>query len=390
MITLSGITASSTHLSANEIKITGTSSGIPAGATEYKILLKIESLDGKLFGAPFIDAGAPKSDGTFDFDISGYVDQPVAKTISWPMVGFNNSQPQMLFSISVTPGERYVDEEGNLQESFGSSVSPVFIVKGALPEWRLSELNDAGTNWNDYYCNGRNFLTLMPRTQKVSPYQPVKLWWKSNSASESVTAVTTVYYSDGTSAVHNQEFTALDRLLFEFDISLEHNGILPDQGTKRVEKYTFTIGGETFTFNLDWTPMERYYYLFTDNQIGGIDCIWLSGRLKYEPTGERTIVAKPRKYGAGVKVPGKSVSGNTRTRRWIINSGFKPDESEFLDILLDSPAAWLALPPRNGNRGWNNTAYKVFPVIVQSTNLSLLDDMANNMDNVDLEIIEAY
>ena len=85
MITLSNIAATSTHLSGNAIEITATTSAIPPGATRYQILLKIVSVDGVLIGSPFIDAVAPDADGVAEFDISGYVDQPVVKDFHWPI-----------------------------------------------------------------------------------------------------------------------------------------------------------------------------------------------------------------------------------------------------------------------------------------------------------------
>ena len=59
-ITLSEIAANSTHLSGNPIWVKAATSGIPAGATGYKILLQVISSNGELYGSPFTpDAIAP-------------------------------------------------------------------------------------------------------------------------------------------------------------------------------------------------------------------------------------------------------------------------------------------------------------------------------------------
>lgn len=387
-VTLSGITAESTHLSGNIIEIIATTSGIPVGATDYKMLLKVVSTDGELPGGPFIDAKAPDENDQRKFNISGYVDQDIEKSITWPLVGFANPHPEMVFDVWLYPGERYIDAAGANQESYGAALQPVFIVKGRLPEYKLAAFNTAGTNWNTYFCTGKRFFTLMPRTQKVSPYQPVKLWWKTNEVSSEETIVITGTFSDASTQVVNQAFTAYRGVLLEFDLQPTHLGFNIDNGVKRLTKYTVTLtGGETFTFNIDWQPREKYWYLFVDNQVGGIDCIWLSGRAKYTPSGEREIVSKPRANGDGIKIPSLRVSGNSRQRRWTINSGIKPAEMAALDVLLDCPAAWLAIPPDNGSTAL--AGYSLTPVIIENTQDDFEDDMANGLDNFDVKLTEA-
>ena len=89
-VTLSEISINSTHLSGNPIWVKATSSGIPAGATDYKILLKTESADGSLVGSPFEDAIAPDSLVAW-FNISGWVDQYIEKNFNWPLSGRVNA-----------------------------------------------------------------------------------------------------------------------------------------------------------------------------------------------------------------------------------------------------------------------------------------------------------
>lgn len=367
--------------------VTVTGSGAPAGSSGYQVLLKVVSVDGGLSGGPFIDAITPATNNA-KFDISGLVDQHVTKTFSFPLSGFGNPHPTMVYDVRLFAGERYIDEDGDLQESFESGGTLIFVVKGKLPEWKLSELNAASATWYSYYCVGDRFLTFMPRTQTVSPYQPVKLFWKT-AATGSRTAIITATYSDGSTEVHNETFMAYVDIIIEFDCHPQHNGFDLEPTGKRMTKYTVKLG-ETFTFILDWTYRKKYYYVIADNQLGGMDCIWLRGRMKYAPTGERNLATKPRTAGSGPKVPSLVVSGNRRQRRWVLNSGFAPDELWALDILLDSPNAWLMLPPVSGITGWLNANYEVVPVIIQSNELELHDDMADGMENVDVEIVEAH
>ena len=391
-VTLSGITPSSTHLSGNPIQVLVTSSGAPAGSSAYEVLLKIESVDGELEGAPFIDADTPNADGLVKFNISALVDQAVSRSIAWPIPtlyeGKFHGYLNMVYDVHLIPGEKYIDSNGVLQETFGAPLG-IFVVKGKMPEYLLAEFNEDNTDWSKWYCEGKHFMSLMPREQTVSPYQPVKLWWKTNQVSEAFTGTITAYYSDGSTEVHTDAGISYRTILFEYDLQPPQLGFILDNGIKRLVKYTCTVGGETFTFNVDWAHYEKYYYLFVDNQIGGIECIWLKGRMKYEPEGKRTISVKPRQQGDGIKIPSLRVSGNSRQRKWIINSGYKPGEMPGLDILLDTPNAWLALPPEGGDTT-DIQQYSLIPVIVSSNSLALFDDMNNNMDETDIELLEAH
>ncbi len=391
-VILSGITNSSTHLSGNPIQILVISSGAPAGSSAYEVLLKIESNDGELEGAPFIDADTPDADGLVKFDISALVDQAVSRSIFWPIPGLYEGKyhgyENMIYDVHLTAGEKYIDASGALVETFGPAVG-IFVVKGKLPEYLLSQLNEVETNWSEYFCDSKRFFSLMPRIQSVSPFQPVKLWWKTNQLQEDFTLTTTAYYSDDSIDIHIDSAIAYRPALMEFDVQPGQLGFVLKDETKYLVKYTCSLFGETFTFNVDWKPYEKYYYLFVDNQIGGIECIWLKGRMKYEPEGKRTISAKPRQQGDGIKIPTLRVSGNSRQRKWIINSGYKPGEMPGLDILLDTPNAWLALPPDDGDTT-DIQRYSLYPVIVSSSSLALFDDMKNNMDEIDIELTEAH
>lgn len=112
-VTLSEIAINSTHLSGNPIMVKATTSGIPAGAEEYKILLKIVSADNVLVGSPFIDSIAPDANGVAWFDISGYVHQPIPIDFKFPLSGRFNAYQDASYDIWLYPGESYIDSNGD-------------------------------------------------------------------------------------------------------------------------------------------------------------------------------------------------------------------------------------------------------------------------------------
>ena len=71
------------QLSGNPVYIEVTNPTPPTPALFYKYLLRVISQDGTLIGAPFEDAIAPDTSNVSLFDISGYVDQAIAKIFQY-------------------------------------------------------------------------------------------------------------------------------------------------------------------------------------------------------------------------------------------------------------------------------------------------------------------
>jgi hypothetical protein len=181
-------------------------------------------------------------------------------------------------------------------------------------------------------------------------------------------------------------------VMFEFDLHLPGLNINPIVGIAKLLYYeawmTGTPNVEKRTFIIDWNYHEEVYYLLADNQIGGIDCISLTGAAVYNPSAERKIAVKPFEKGMGVKQRTHLVTGNSRTRRWQINSGYKSKaEMTALDMLLDTPNAWLLVPPQGGSDFI--AQYSVVPVIITNTELQLTNAM-NDQESVEIEFTEAY
>ncbi|MBK6285754.1 MAG: hypothetical protein IPF54_26540 [Draconibacterium sp.] len=79
------VTGGAVQLTGNPVIITCSGGSVPAGASEYMILLQILSPDGKLEGAPLIDAITPDPTGNAIFDISGILDQPMEVTFDFQL-----------------------------------------------------------------------------------------------------------------------------------------------------------------------------------------------------------------------------------------------------------------------------------------------------------------
>ena len=393
-ITISEITASSTHLSGNPIKVKATTSAIPSGATEYMILLKIVSVDDVLFGGPFVSAIAPDASLEAEFEISGWVNQEIEKDLTWPIPDVYGSRwhgfESLAYDVQLVPGERYIDSNGDLVETYGSTWGTLFIVSGQLNEYLLAKLNSASSSWYAWYCTGGRWFSFMPLSQKVNAYQPVKLWWKSPADGAYVLKVKG-YYTDGSTETYTGNPDLYVGVLFESDVNPADCGLTISSATKRLTYYEVWMEGtpnvETRTFVIDWTYHEENWYLFTDNEIGGIECIWLSGAVKYQPSASRSVSKRPQRSGEGIKQRTRYVAAKS-LRRWTINTGFKPRaEMEALLMLLDSEYMWLAIPPEGGST--DISLYTLTPVLVTSSELPLFDNSAD-LFSIDIEFEEAY
>lgn len=395
MITISEPTDTSTHLSGNPIIVTAATSEIPAGASDYKILLRIVSTDGVLVGAPFEAAITPDDYYQAEFDISGYVDQAIERDITWPIpdqyAGRWVAHVNQVYDIELIPGERYIDANDQLVENWGATWGTIFVVKGRMQNHGMSVLNQAGSNWFDYYIAGGRWLSVMPLTQKVGPWQPVKLWWKPPTTGLTFEVKAKGYYSDNSTI----DWSGAPELwydgMFEFEVQPAGMNMPPLVGSSKLKYFEVWMEGtpnvEKRTFEIDWRPVENNYYLFVDNQIGGVECLWLNGQVRFTTEGQRTIAARAYLKGSDTRNRTQYVSGNTRRRKWYINSGIKPvEEMEALQFLLDAPFAWLAIPPAGGSD--DLATYTLVPVTITNTELALTNS-SNDIESIELELIEA-
>ena len=395
-ITISGIANVSTHLSGNLIEVKASTSGKPAGASDYRIMLKIVSVDNVLIGSPFVLAKVPNAAGLAVFDISGLTDQHINKDFHWPIPhtyeGKWHGYQNLVYDVQLIPGEVYIDENNLLVENWQSVWGTVFIVKGKINHLFQSILNSTSSSWFDYFCSGGRWFTHQPLIQYVTPYQPVKLWWKPPLTGLSYTFNAKGYYSDGSTQTYSGSPTMYYDVMFEFDCHPDGLAFFPIINDAKLLYYEIWMTGspnlEKRTFIINWAYTEETYYLMADNQIGGIDCISLTGSVIYIPTGDRNVVIKPFDNTMTFKNRTHLVSGNKRTRQWKINSGYKSkDELAALDMLLDTPNAWLLVPPRGGSNSISQ--YSVVPVIITSSELQLNNSM-EDQESIEIQFTEAY
>lgn len=382
------VLAGTFHLSGNPIRVVVSGASAPAGATDYKILLKVTSVDGLLVGGPFEDAIAPDANGNAEFDISGLVDQPLNKTFEWPLSGGLNPYTNDTFDVNLTPGERYIDSNDELQESYGSASVTHYIVKGGVSWKNLGIYYDDTSSFFAEFVTGGKFLTRMPLSQVVHPYQPLKLWLLS-STTGSTTMNCKGYYEDGSTYTKSYSYTLYVNILHELNGLAYHWDAVNLNPVKNGAKLLYyEIWGDVITekrtFVVDHSHYENCTFLFVANSLGGIDVLWLNGAVDKGFDSEMVNAIKPWTATSTKKDRTRIISSRAGRRTWKINSGYK-SSAEMLamtDILL-SRQAWILENAGTYNGG------TLYPVIIKNSS-SLLTNSMDDLHSLDLEIEEAH
>lgn len=377
-------------LTGNPIWVKVSGGTPPEGCTDYKYTLKIEDQGTTLIGSPFTDAISPDGSGEAMFDISGYVNQPTIDTFEFPSVTAVIEHSTQLIEIVVTPGERYIDSDSELQESEGTPASAFKVLKGGLSRRQIAVWGSVSKNFYTEYLQGKKFLSQRPSGDVVHGDQPVKVWYIPISA-QSVKLKVVCYFNDLTNAVYESSaFTLSLSKLYEFNVNPSDLGIDIETKEKRAVYFTVTLtrSGVTYTeersFYYDWNYCERPFYLMFKNSLGGIDDVYMSGFAVESYETNSTVTERPA--GINDTVYDGTLINPDRSGKNIfkLNTGWKTKtQMRHLRDLLVSRNVWLLYP----NLGL--TSYAVIPVIVTGTSSELVD-YKNDLHSCTIEMSEAH
>lgn len=377
------------QLTGNPVWVKVSGGSIPAGAVDYKYLLKLISSDDVIDGAPFTDAIPPDGSMEAYFNLSGYVDIPVKALFDYPVSSAIVSYPTQAFNVQVQVGETYVDSNGDEQTNWGSTSSVFQMLKGGLNPRQLAMFDTAGTSFYDTYISGGKFLTARPWGNFVHPTQPVKLWFMPTAGASASFKVKAVY-TDATEDTYTKAFTLSTDNLYEFNCNPADLGIDMETAESKINFFDvwIEVGGskisDTRRFTVDWKYCERPFFLLFANSLGGVDDLYLGGRAIEGIKVNGQVVYKPQERGATVFEPTLIVPNRTGQNAWKINSGWKTGtEMLFVRDAMVSRQVWLLYP----NSGV--TSYTVVPVNIENAQIDLVDRM-EDIYNIDFDLAEAH
>lgn len=341
------ISGGAVQLTGNPVRILCSGGAAPVNSSEYKIMLRVISTDGKLEGAPFDpDAITPDSNGEALFDISGLVDEPVTAVFQWPVSGAVQAYPTQAFNIKVQPGERYIDANDLLVETWGAESEEFQMLKGGLSPRQVAAMRDAGFTFYEKYILAGKFLTARPTGNSVHPLQPVKLWFMPIENKLSKLAIA-AYYSDGTSEIKDTNAFMNTDYLYEFNVNPVRLGFTMQTTGKRIDyfdvwlHYNGSLLSETRRFQIDWRSCERPVFLMFANTFGGVDDVYLSGFIQDKFSTNGAVSYRPPQLSDTVFTPTLMSLDKTGRNRWSINTGWKSvTEIQYLRDLLVAKQAW--------------------------------------------------
>ena len=383
------VTGGAVQLTGNPVIINCSGASIPAGASEYLVLLKIISEDGKLEGAPLIDGTTPYPNGTADFDISAILDQPLEVSFDDAYVQKYITHPTQAFNVQIQPGERYIDAQGLLKENWFSASDTFQMIKGGLSPRQNAMMNAIGQTFFSKYIEGKRFLTPRPWGDVVHPNSPVKLWFmpcENASVNFKIKAV----YSDNTEVTASTAISLNTDSLYELNCNPEKHFLAMDLPDKKLLHFDVWLdsGGTPYSdvrrFHVDWNYCERPYFLLFANSLGGIDDVYLSGFGKdaFNVTG--TLAYRNPRNTDTVFTPTIIAPNKAGQNKWIINSGWRSVSTiQFYRDLMLSKQAWFLYP------GNNNTSTIVVPVILEISDKELFNRQEDQL-SIDIEFTEAH
>lgn len=381
------IPGGSVQLSANPIWCTVLGGVVPAGATDYKLLVKVTSLDGVLAGGPFVDAVSPDVSGKAVFNISGYVDQPIPVQFEWPLVTAVKAYIDAAYNIKIEFGERYINSAGVLVETYAPASQNIQILKGGISDLRIGEYNDLATSFYAEMILKGKFLTNQPNNTIVAPKQPVKLYMVSPYlANTNMVLYITGRYADGTAEMFTQVFEFFRDGLFEFNVMPYHVGLpMTNAAGSKMVSYSLAIVnpadgsfGESRTFRIDNNYYENSNFLFAANSYGCVDVIWLTGELKITTEITGTEGVRPMRQGATARTHTVLTTSKSGRKKYTINTGYKADaEIQALEDVYLSKALWLL------HKG------RLIPVSLANKE-QLLTDTAEELHSAELELMEGH
>ncbi len=351
----------------------------------YRLLLKVTSPDGSF--PEGVDAIEPDSDNKAEFDIRNRAALPIDYSFTWPLTGdIAVAQPQLAKKVTIDIGERYVqvvDNENTDTVNWAglSDDNELLVLKGGVSKHQQAKYNEQGTAFYVEYIQAGKFLTLLPDNMHVSPGQPVKLWFVTKeSEDQSLQLVAEYTDSSGGTGTLSKDITVEAGASTEICADLATLGI----ADLDIEKYSvhFEKDGAAISETRNWQVDRGHYennaYVFFANPVGGIDCLWLRGRVKKmlpadSETSEREASSSDTQQRATMETDTK-----TTKRKWAINSGyFTGGEEEALPQLCAAKNIWLL----NGN--------DIIPAVVDDGDNEYYNSM-DNLHEMEITLTEAH
>lgn len=348
---------------------------------------QVDATTGKdqIEGGPFEDSKS-WTDGMAIFDFSEYFDAPAKFAFTYP--GSSTlaiKHPSRAFNLDILAGESHEDENGDKQENWqdaGNAVA-IRILKGGLSQWAQAKYNEAGTNFYEDFILGNKFLTDRPDNQKISPSQPVRLWYLL-PGEDPVDYNLVVDYIDaaGDENIVNHAITIDPDGLYEFVVDPASLGL--PTGVKQYTIYladgdTQITDSRTFIIDYSYYTGNNTFVLFS-NRYSGIDDAWFTGEVKLIMPHQAETGQQKLDRTATTQDPSLIVTSQTGQRKWTIAPGNRISKQQALHLqdLIYAKHRWLLVDG------------EIIPVTLESGDKNITDTANPIYGDQTLTFVEAH
>ncbi|MGQ7868689.1 hypothetical protein [Sunxiuqinia sp. sy24] len=351
----------------------------------YNLLIKTTSLDASF--PEGIDAIEPNAELKALFDLRNRVTLPIVYSFTWPLTGaVSIAQPQMAKKVALDVGERFVQVVSNKNEDTVNwaeltADNEILILRGGLSKHQQAKYNEQNTNFYDEFIAAGQFLTELPNNMRISPGQPVKLWFITKEVTNQALTLKVDYsLLSGSEGTLSHAVTIDPDKMYELCVDPGSLGLDASEVASYsvyFEKLGVTISA-TKSYTIDHGNYEHNTFLLYANRIGGIDCVWLHGHVKRSFPTESERSQRDARITDTQQRPTLEVDWKVGKRSWEINSGYKmADEMTALTGLFESRNVWLL----DGN--------DIIPVMMEDGDNAYLDSLSD-ANEMELKFTEAH
>lgn len=393
------------QLNGNPILINATTT--TQGGINHRMLCKVTNTNGTIPGGPWTDSIQPFS-GAVQFNIQGYVDMIFDYEFqeSHDTDDFYFERNSLISVITVEIGEKYVDGNGDLVETWRGSPDTLTILKGKLTRHELNSLTSLNVNFYDYFINTTpvRWLTKLERTfvpgtiqQASRPilhvnhyYNVAKAWFIAPSNDNLVAKCSFVYKNGQVVTVTSDPFAVTKHKLYEIPLSYFAQELNDNQALDRYDVWfegsVFNVEKYTVFSERENSMSEENPIIFFANSLGVVEAVNCYGQVRQglQTKGETVYVDN---NDFEVKKHTVSLRDASSTTPFFINTGFKTvEERRWLVDLLESEFVWLYLPHINNAFG---NPYTAIPVTIVPGNYDIYDSEQDLM-SLDIEFRIAH
>lgn len=317
------------------------------GVKEYlKLNLRIEKWSGTQWIIVNTQTLSPGNAGGALFDVHNYLKTHISSSFSYPTAENNYKQHlnhRVVFKAAIW--ESYY-EGGAIVNNTTVYSNQFWAIRGGIGLELEAQLNDRDKSFHELLLEEGKFLTWMPRTQTVSPDQPIRLFYLALPNIGSIIIVLVNYTVNGQSMHTYTAFIPPETgSIYEIMCGAAEIGL-----HEECTEYTVTLvdGGnnplsETFTFLIDRSNYERNTFFLFQNSLNGYDTLWCRGLRSQKNKYSRTTVERSRAIDVSASDPTIVNQRGNRQKVFSQNTGIIKDDAmlEWMDEFFGSEKIYL-------------------------------------------------